>query len=56
MTKKEVEEIVFDVECDLTTLVLAILKLCGVISWAWFWVLSPIWILVITKFLIGNRK
>ena len=21
-----------------------ILKLCGVISWSWLWVLSPIWI------------
>lgn len=21
-----------------------VLKLCGVISWSWLWVLSPIWI------------
>lgn len=56
MTKKEVEEIVFDVECDLTALVLAVLKFTEVISWTWFWVLSPIWILIITKFLISNRK
>lgn len=24
--------------------VFIILKLCGVISWSWLWVLSPIWI------------
>ena len=29
------------------TMILAIfitLKLCGVINWSWFWVLSPLWI------------
>lgn len=24
--------------------VFVILKLCGVITWSWWWVLSPIWI------------
>lgn len=24
-----------------------ILKLCGVIAWSWWWVLSPIWITAI---------
>ena len=24
--------------------VFIILKLCGVINWSWFWVLSPLWI------------
>lgn len=28
----------------LLTLVFIVLKLCGVISWSWLWVLSPIWI------------
>ena len=26
------------------TIVFVILKLCGVINWAWIWVLSPLWI------------
>ena len=28
----------------LLTIVFIVLKLCGVISWSWGWVLSPIWI------------
>lgn len=56
MTKKEVEEIIFNVECDLTTLVLAVLKFTEVIDWAWFWVLSPIWVLAITKILASKQK
>lgn len=26
------------------TIVFVVLKLCGVIDWSWWWVLSPIWI------------
>jgi Flp pilus assembly protein TadB len=29
---------------DLLALAFIILKLCGVISWPWVWVLAPIWI------------
>lgn len=29
----------------LLTLSLVILTLCGVISWSWVWVLSPLWII-----------
>ena len=25
-------------------IVFTVLKLCGVISWSWLWVLSPLWI------------
>lgn len=28
----------------LLTIVFITLKLCGVISWGWIWVLSPLWI------------
>ena len=28
------------------TLLFIALKLCGVISWSWIWVLSPIWITI----------
>lgn len=30
--------------CGLLGIVFIILKLVGVISWSWLWVLSPIWI------------
>jgi len=29
---------------QLLTLVFVILKLCGVITWSWLWVLCPLWI------------
>lgn len=28
----------------LLTVAFVVLKLCGVIAWSWWWVLSPIWI------------
>lgn len=28
----------------LLTVAFVVLKLCGVIKWSWWWVLSPIWI------------
>lgn len=34
-----------------------VLKLCGVITWSWLWVLSPLWIpiaLVLVILLIGG--
>ena len=30
--------------CGLLTIAFIVLKLCGVISWSWVWVLSPLWI------------
>ena len=29
------------------TVVFIVLKLCGVITWSWVWVLSPVWITAI---------
>lgn len=47
----------------LLTIVFIILKLCGIITWSWWWVLSPLWmamifwvILVVIVLLIGGRK
>ena len=35
------------------TIVFIVLRLCGVISWSWIWVLSPIWIdIIVTLILI----
>lgn len=28
----------------LLTIAFIVLKLCGVISWSWLWVLAPLWI------------
>ena len=45
----------------LLTIVFIILKLCGFITWSWWWVLSPLWIsailwviLVIVELLVGG--
>ena len=44
------------------TIVFIILKLCGVISWSWFWVISPILfeiaviILVCTVLYVMDRR
>ena len=32
---------------DVLLIVFIILKLCGVINWSWWWVLSPLWISII---------
>lgn len=38
----------------LLTIVFIVLKLCGKITWSWWWVLSPIWIpLIIVAGLLG---
>lgn len=36
----------------LLTIVFVTLKLCGVISWSWVWVLAPIWITLAVAILI----
>ena len=30
----------------LLTIAFIVLKLCGVIAWSWWWVLSPVWITI----------
>ena len=47
----------------LLTIVFIILKLCGIIAWSWWWVLSPLWIstilwviLIIIVLLVGGWK
>ena len=46
-------------EITLTVLFL-ILKLCGIISWSWWWIFSPIWVsllitaVIVSLFLIGG--
>jgi len=30
--------------CDVLLIVFVVLKLCKVINWSWWWVLSPFWI------------
>lgn len=33
------------------TLIFIVLKLCDVIAWSWWWVLSPVWITATVVFL-----
>ena len=47
----------------LLTIVFIILKLCGIIIWSWWWVLSPLWIstilwmiFVVIVLLVGGWK
>ena len=37
----------------LLTIVFIVLKLIGVISWSWVWVLSPLWISFVAAFLFA---
>lgn len=37
---------------DVLLVVFIILKLCKVINWSWFWVLSPLWISLIIYIII----
>lgn len=49
----------------LLTITFIVLKLCGVINWSWWWVLSPAWIslalclvviiIMLIIFIINNR-
>ena len=36
----------------LATIAFVVLKLCGVIDWAWGWVLAPLWIPIVLMLLI----
>ena len=31
-------------QADILLVMFIVLKLCGVIDWSWWWVLSPLWI------------
>ena len=37
----------------LLTVAFVVLKLCGIINWSWWWVLSPAWISVGITIIIG---
>lgn len=39
--------------CSALALLFIALKLCGVISWSWIWVLAPLWIGVALALLIA---
>ena len=36
---------------DVLLVVFVLLKLCGLIFWSWFWVLLPLWIIIILAIL-----
>ena len=31
-----------------------VLQLCGVIAWSWWWIFSPIWILIVVDFIVPS--
>lgn len=35
------------------TVIFVVLKLCGLIDWSWWWVLSPIWISIGLAAVVG---
>lgn len=37
----------------LLTVAFIVLKLCGVITWSWWWVLSPMWLPIVGILLLG---
>lgn len=37
----------------LLTIAFIVLKLCGVIAWSWWWVLSPIWLPIVAVLALG---
>lgn len=39
--------------CGLLTVAFIVLKLCGVITWSWWWVLAPIWAPAVSIILVS---
>ena len=39
---------------SLLLLAFIVLKLCNVITWSWWWVLSPLWIPIAVSVVIGG--
>lgn len=37
-------KVVGDITISMLLVAFVVLKLCGVIDWSWWWVLSPLWI------------
>jgi hypothetical protein len=37
----------------LLTLLFVTLKLCGVLAWSWWWVLSPLWLVLLGALAVG---
>ena len=48
-------KVTFSLEQDakILTLIFVTLKLCGVISWYWWWASSPLPILILSAFVVG---
>ena len=49
-----------DITLSLLLVAFIVLKLCGVIDWSWWWVLSPLWIplgiLILILLVVGTIK
>jgi len=42
--------------CDILVLIFIILRLCNIIDWAWYWIISPYWIYYFLVLLSGAIK
>lgn len=52
MIRKRKMENKMQVDLGLLFIVFLVLKLCGVITWSWWWVTAPIWIPFLLLFII----
>lgn len=41
---------------DVLLFLFILLKLCGLIFWSWFWVLSPLWATIILAILVRENE
>jgi hypothetical protein len=39
---------------DVVQFILILLKVFGIITWSWFWVLMPLWIIIILAILVRD--
>jgi membrane protein YdbS with pleckstrin-like domain len=39
---------------DVVQFILILLKVFGIITWSWFWVLTPLWIIIILAILVRD--
>ena len=56
MTKDNWSDILFEVECFLTTLTFIVLKFTSILTWSWFWILLPMWVLIIVKVITYKKQ
>lgn len=54
MSDKEKVTVTFGGFPALLLIAFIVLKLCNVITWSWWWVLSPVWLPIAISIVIGG--